>query len=42
MYADYNEIPQTPYDFKYWQFSETGVIEGIDKAIDLNVMFTKE
>lgn len=41
-YADYNEIPQTPYDFKYWQFSETGVIEGIDKAIDLNVMFTKE
>lgn len=41
-YADYNEIPQTPYDFKYWQFSETGMIEGINGTIDLNVMLTKE
>ena len=37
-YADYNKIPQTPYNFKYWQFSEVGIVDGIKGAVDLNVM----
>ena len=36
-YADYSELPQTPYDFKFWQFSESGIVDGIDGAVDLNV-----
>ena len=37
-YADYNKIPQTPYHFKYWQFSEVGMVDGVDGEVDLNVM----
>ncbi len=37
-YADYNKIPQTPYNFKYWQFSEVGIVDGIDGEVDLNIM----
>lgn len=38
-YADYSKVPQTPYDFKYWQFSEVGIVDGIKGSVDLNVMF---
>ena len=41
-YADYSKIPQTPYDFNYWQFSEVGIIDGIDGMVDLNVMIGRE
>lgn len=37
-YADYSNIPQTPYDFKYWQFSEVGIVDGVDGIVDLDVM----
>ena len=37
-YSDYNKIPQTPYNFKYWQFSEVGIVDGIDGEVDLNIM----
>ena len=37
-YADYNKLPQTPYDFKYWQFSEVGIVDGVKGEVDLNVM----
>lgn len=37
-YADYSNIPQTPYNFKYWQFSEVGIVDGVDGLVDLNVM----
>ena len=37
-YADYNKLPQTPYEFKYWQFSEVGIVDGVKGAVDLNVM----
>lgn len=37
-YADYNKIPQTPYEFKYWQFSDVGLVDGVDGHVDLNVM----
>ena len=37
-YADYSKIPQTPYNFKYWQFSEVGIVDGVKDFVDLNVM----
>lgn len=37
-YADYSKIPQTPYNFKYWQFSEVGIVDGVDGLVDLNIM----
>lgn len=41
-YADYSAKPQTPYDFKYWQFSEVGIVDGVKGLVDLNVMITKK
>lgn len=36
-YADYEEFPQTPYDFTYWQYTNEGSLEGIDGPVDLNL-----
>lgn len=36
-YADYEELPQTPYDFTYWQYTNEGQLEGIDGPVDLNL-----
>ncbi len=36
-YADYEETPQTPYHFTWWQYSETGSVPGIKGAMDLNL-----
>lgn len=41
-YADYHDIPQCPYDYKIWQYSETGAIPGINANVDLNLWFEKE
>lgn len=38
-YADYEPLPQTPYDFTFWQYSEKGKISGIDGYVDLNIQF---
>lgn len=38
-YADYEKIPQTPYQFSFWQYSESGSVNGIDGAVDLDVWF---
>lgn len=38
-YADYESLPQTPYYFTFWQYSETGTVAGIDAATDLNIRF---
>ncbi len=38
-YADYETIPQTPYDFTMWQYSEKGVVDGIEGNVDLNIWF---
>ena len=40
-YADYSKLPQTPYDFTYWQFSERGIVDGVKGEVDLNVMIEK-
>jgi len=36
-FAKYREVPDYPYKFDCWQYSESGIIEGVDGAIDLNV-----
>ena len=41
-YADYRPEPQTPYRFEYWQYSESGEVEGISGGADLDVMFIKK
>ncbi len=38
-YADYEKIPQTPYDFSFWQYTETGKVDGIEGNVDLNIQF---
>ena len=41
-YADYENIPQTPYDFTFLQYSESGHVDGIDGVTDLNIWFVPE
>ncbi|WP_051207328.1 glycoside hydrolase family 25 protein [Butyrivibrio sp. AE3006] len=36
-YADYEEKPQTPYYFSYWQYSNTGKVPGISGMVDLDI-----
>ena len=38
-YADYESVPQTPYRFTFWQYSERGQVDGIEGNVDLNVQF---
>ena len=38
-YADYEPVPQTPYRFTFWQYSEKGQIDGIEGNVDLDVQF---
>lgn len=38
-YADYENIPQTPYAFTFWQYSESGNVDGIEGVTDLNAWF---
>ena len=38
-YADYEPVPQTPYNFVMWQYSETGSVDGISGNVDLNILF---
>ncbi|MBM6855618.1 Lyzozyme M1 (1,4-beta-N-acetylmuramidase) [Mediterraneibacter glycyrrhizinilyticus] len=41
-YADYHELPQNPYEYTIWQYSETGEVPGINANVDLNIWFEKE
>ena len=38
-YADYELIPQTPYKFEYWQYTEKGSVNGITGGCDIDVHF---
>lgn len=38
-YADYEALPQTPYHFTFWQYSNTGSVDGINTETDLNIRF---
>ena len=41
-YADYEELPQTPYRFSMWQYSSTGSVPGIEGNVDLNIQLPKK
>ncbi len=41
-YADYEEYPQTPYMYEYWQYSNEGRISGISGEVDLNIRLVKK
>ena len=41
-YADYHELPQCPYDYKIWQYSENGKVPGIKGNVDLNLWFQED
>ena len=41
-YADYEIVPQNPYEIAMWQYTETGKIPGIEGNVDLNVWFPKD
>ena len=36
-YADYEEKPQTPYYFSFWQYSNTGKVPGVSEMVDLDI-----
>lgn len=38
-YADYEPVPQSPYKFTFWQYSESGQVDGIQGAVDLDIWF---
>lgn len=38
-YADYEPLPQCPYDFSMWQYTEKGSVPGIEGNVDLNLWF---
>lgn len=40
-YADYEDIPQNPYDFSMWQYTEKGKVPGVEGNVDINVWFGK-
>lgn len=39
-YADYEAVPQCPYEFQMWQYTESGSVPGIEGNVDLNVAFS--
>lgn len=40
-YADYVGLPQSPYDFKIWQYTDTGSVKGITGNADINIQIIK-
>ncbi len=40
--AQYADAPTFRYDFAIWQYSDSGTVAGIEKAVDLNLMFLPE
>ena len=38
-YADYSTYPQTPYDFRIWQYTTEGSVDGVTGTVDLNLEF---
>lgn len=37
-YADYERIPQTPYKYEMWQYSEKSSVSGVSGAVDTNIL----
>lgn len=40
-YADYSDIPQTPYHFNFWQHYSPKRVPGVQKKCDVNIMIEK-
>ena len=40
-YADYELLPQTPYHFSFWQYSNEGRVDGISGVCDLDIELRK-
>ena len=40
--ADYRSVPDYPYAFKMWQFTEKGTVPGIAGNVDINLYFYEE
>ena len=36
-YADYEPAPQTPYHFRFWQYTNQGQVAGVNGNVDLNI-----
>lgn len=41
-YADYENAPQTPYRFEFWQYSEKATVNGISGICDTNIQLIKK
>ena len=41
-YADYELLPQTPYNFKYWQYTNEGRVDGISGNVDINIQMIEK
>ncbi len=41
-YADYEPLPQTPYAFAIWQYTESGNVDGIEGSVDLNLRMIRK
>ncbi|MCR5053922.1 MAG: glycoside hydrolase family 25 protein [Lachnospiraceae bacterium] len=37
-YADYEDKPQTPYDFVIWQYTNEGSVPGVEGVCDIDIM----
>ena len=40
-YADYEDKPQTPYHFSYWQYTNAAKVPGVDGSIDADIRLEK-
>lgn len=40
-YSAYETTPSTSYRFDYWQYSNTGTVDGIEGDVDMNIALTK-
>lgn len=36
-YAEYNPLPSVEYNFRTWQYSDSGTVAGIETTVDLNI-----
>ena len=39
-YSSYETTPSSTYRFDYWQYSNTGTVDGIDGDVDMNIALT--
>ena len=41
-FAFYDDTYYYPYDFEIWQYSNTGILSGINEKVDFNILFEKD